>query len=475
MMGATPTLGSPTAMSPAPSTTEAAMEPPSLPHPGIVARPIDPLLHPLRAFFRHRLAGAGLLLLGAVVALAWASSPWSGLYQALLHLELGVHVGDLALDKSLHHWVNDGLMALFFFVIGLELKREVIEGELSTLRKAALPAVCAVAGMAVPALCYLLINRGTGDMTGWGIPMATDIAFALGVLALLGDRVKPALKIFVTAVAVADDLGAIIVIAVFYTQELSFIALGASGVLLAVAIAMNVVGVRDHMAWALIGVAIWLCFLRSGVHATLAAVLVAFAIPARTRLDSQGMAATLGHLLQRYRSLPLPSGHGLLPPEEQRVLYEIEDVVEEGTAPLQRLEHGLLPLVTFVVLPVFALMNAGVTLGGAGLTSPKVFAGVFFGLVIGKPLGITLAAWVATRARIAELPSGVTLADVGVVGVLAGIGFTMSLFIGELAFSSPSAINDAKLGTLCASSVAAALGLLLVWWQSRSRALGSAT
>ncbi len=443
----------------------------SSPAPQVVARPIDPLLQPLRAFFQHRLAGAGLLLLGAVVALAWASSPWSALYQALLHIEVGLHVGEAVLDKSLHHWVNDGLMALFFFVIGLELKREVIEGELSTLRKAALPALCAVGGMAVPALCYLLINRGTDEISGWGIPMATDIAFALGVLALLGDRVKPALKIFITAVAVADDLGAIIVIAVFYTQDLSFLALGAGGVLLAVAIVMNVVGVRDHMAWAIVGVAVWLCFLLSGVHATLAAVLVAFAIPARTRLDSQGMAATLGRLVQRHRSLALPAGHGLLPPEERRVLYEIEDVVEQGTAPLQRLEHGLLPVVTFLVLPLFALMNAGVTLGSAGLTSPKVFAGVFCGLVFGKPLGITLAAWIATRARIAELPAGVALADVVVVGVLAGIGFTMSLFIGELAFSSPGAIDDAKLGTLCASSVAAALGLLLLWWRSRSQAI----
>ncbi|MDP2343667.1 MAG: Na+/H+ antiporter NhaA [Deltaproteobacteria bacterium] len=441
----------------------------------VQARAIDPLVKPLRAFFRHRLTGAGLLLAAALIALAWAASPWSAAYQHILHTPVGVRLGDLALEKSVHHWINDGVMSFFFFVIGLELKREVLEGELSTWRKAALPALCAFGGMVVPAGLYALVNAGTPTLPGWGVPMATDIAFVLGTLALLGDRVPTSLKVFVTAVAVADDLGAIVVIALFYTDDVSLIALALAAALLLVAVAINVLGVRNHLAFLAVGIAVWLCFVESGVHATLAAVLVAFVIPASTRIDSQAMARSLEDRVQRYASLRLPDGHGLLTPDEERALYDIEDVVEHGTAPLQRLEHALLPLVTFVVLPLFALANAGVVVEGAlgALVASRVFVGVVLGLVVGKPLGILLAAVIAVRLRVADLPAGVRLRELGAVGLLAGIGFTMSLFIGELAFRSPAVVNAAKLGTLAASLIAGVTGLLVLHLFLRPTAVDS--
>jgi NhaA family Na+:H+ antiporter len=430
----------------------------------VVPRPIDPLLRPIAAFFAHNLAGAALLLGAAVVALVWAASPWGNLYHDLLHTHMALIVGDFVLDKTVHDWINDGLMGVFFFVVGLELKREVGEGELSSLGKAALPVVCALGGMLVPAGIYAALNAGTPNISGWGIPMATDIAFALGVLALLGKRVSPALKLFLTAVAVADDLGAITVIAIFYTENVSLLALAMGAGLTLVSLLMNLLGVRSHLAYLLVGLTVWLCFLESGVHATLAAVLVAFTILARTRLDSQGMARSLDRLVKDYSALPLPPGYGLLKPYEQDVLHTIEEVVERGTAPLQRLEHRLLPVVTFVVLPLFAFANAGVTMTGSviELASNTVFLGVLLGLVLGKPLGIALAAWLAVRSGLAHLPAGMTCADVLALGFLAGIGFTMSLFVGQLAFTDHALVDAAKLGTLCASAIAGSVGFALL-------------
>src|SRR5690606_31098446 len=425
-----------------------------------VQRPIDPLLRPLAAFFRHNVAGAAMLLGAAVVALVWAASPWGEVYRDLLHTEVALTIGPYVLGKSIHHWINDGVMGFFFFVVGLELKREVLEGELSSLGKAILPVLCALGGMAVPAALYAAVNLGRDTISGWGVPMATDIAFALGVLALLGERVPPSWKLLLTAIAVADDLGAIVVIALFYTEGIAFTALAAGGLLVLLAAAMNALGVRSHLAYFLVGTAVWLCFLESGVHATIAAVIVAFTSPARTRLDSRGMARSLDELVKTYAALPLPEGNGLLKPYEQDVLHEIEAVVEQGTAPLQRLEHELMPLVTFVVLPLVAFANAGVVLSGPlheAIASPITF-GVVLGLVAGKPLGVGLAALLAVRTGIASLPVGMRVADVFALGMLAGIGFTMSLFIGELALDAPARIDAAQIGTLAASAIAGVAG-----------------
>ncbi len=429
----------------------------------IVPRPVDRLLAPLSVFFAHKLAGAALLLGAAGLALLWAASPFGDSYRGMLHAHATVSLGGFVLEKTVHHWINDGLMAFFFFVVGLELKREMLAGELSSLRQAALPVACAVGGMVVPAGIYVAVNAGLPTMAGWGVPMATDIAFALGVVALLGKRVSPAVKLLLTAIAVADDLGAILVIAVFYTSGLSLLALLVGCALALVSVGMNRLGVRSHLAYFLVGAAVWLCFLASGVHATLAAVVMAFTIPARTRLDSRGMVDALGQLVHDYGQKALPPGHGLLEPFEQDVLHEIEHVVEKGTAPLQRLEHALMPLVTFVVLPMFAFANAGVTIAGSAtevLGSPIVL-GIGLGLVVGKPLGISLAAWLAVKAGL-RLPAGVTPRDVFGIGMLAGIGFTMALFIGELAFAEPALIDAAKVGTLVASPIAGLLGYWLL-------------
>jgi NhaA family Na+:H+ antiporter len=327
-----------------------------------------------------------------------------------------------------------------------------------------LPVFCAVGGMAVPALLYAAVNAGRPTLAGWGIPMATDIAFALGVLSLVGDRARPELKVFLTAVAVADDLGAILVIALFYSSGISVVALALGCALVLIAVAMNLLGVRSAVAYFVVGTAVWLCFLESGVHATLAAVLIAFTIPARTRLDSRGMVRSLEHLVGRYAAQPLPEGHGLLEGYEQDIVHEIERVVGDGTAPLQRLEHALMPLVTFVVLPLFALANAGIMLSGsfAEALGSSVVAGIVLGLVVGKPAGIALAAWLALRLGVARLPEGMTMRDVVGVGMLGGVGFTMSFFIGELAFADPELVDRAKVGTVIASVTAGFLGYRLV-------------
>jgi NhaA family Na+:H+ antiporter len=320
--------------------------------------------------------------------------------------------------------------------------------------------------MLVPAAIYVAVNHGRPTIVGWGIPMATDIAFALGILALLGDRVPPAVKVFLTAIAVADDLGAILVIAIFYTSGISVLALAVGCALVLIAVAMNVLGVRSHIAYFLIGTAVWLCFLQSGVHATIAAVVVAFTIPARTRLDSRGMARSLELLVRRYAALPLPEGYGLLKPYEQDVLHAIEDVVEKGTAPLQRLEHTLMPVVSFLVLPLFAFANAGVTVTGSlgDVIASPVALGVVAGLVVGKPLGVGVAAFLAVKSGL-RLPAGMKLGDAVAVGLLAGIGFTMSLFLGELAFADAALVDAARIGTLAASLVASVVG----FWVLRRR------
>jgi NhaA family Na+:H+ antiporter len=406
--------------------------------------------------------------------LVWANSPWAEVYQHLLHVEAGAQVGPFHLVKSVHHWINDGVMAVFFFAVGLELKREVAEGELSTIRKALLPAVCAVGGMVVPALVYTAFNVGTPTIHGWGVPMATDIAFALGLLALLGDRVPVSYKVLLTAIAVADDLGAIVVIALFYTADISTHALLLGLLLLAVSALMNTMSVRHSLPYLVVGIGVWLCFLESGVHATIAAVGLAFTIPARTRLDSRSMADSLQRLVEGYGKLPLPEGHGLLTHQEQRYLHAIKDVLEKGSAPLQRIEHALMPAVTFVVLPLFALANTGVQLGGReGSWLDPVPVGVVLGLVVGKPLGIWLVAAVSVRLRVADLPGGMSLTDVAALGALCGVGFTMSLFIGSLAFPDQAHVDLAKMGTLTASVLAGVLGLGTLAWRLRARPAAS--
>jgi NhaA family Na+:H+ antiporter len=439
--------------------------------PGATDRPlVERVMYPVLRLLRTAPA-AGLVLLGcAVVALVWANSPWAHGYHAVWETPVTLRVGASAATLTLHAIVNDGLMAVFFFLVGLEIKREVLVGELARLRQAALPVAAALGGMVVPALLFLLFNAGEPTARGWGIPMATDIAFALGVLALVGSRVPSSLRVFLSALAIADDLGAVLVIALFYTAGVSWGALGAAGALLLLSLAANAAGVRSWVIYALIGVALWVAVLLSGVHATVAGVLLAMTIPSRTRIDEDALLAGARAALEDFDRACDPATTVLSNRAHQDALYRLEVLSEQALPPLARLEHGLHGIVTFGIMPLFALANAGVSLSGAGsvLDSP-VAHGVLLGLVVGKPVGIALASWLAVRVGAAALPAGVTWRSLTGVAVLGGIGFTMSLFIAGLAFgSAPEQLTAAKLGTLTASLIAGVLGWSLLRFGQRT-------
>ncbi len=376
----------------------------------------------LDEWLHHEAAGGIVLLIAALIALVIDNSPLSPLYDALLDTPMTIRIGALALDKPLLLWINDGLMAIFFFLVGLEIKKEMLAGALSDTKAAALPFLAAVGGMIAPACVYGLINAGDHTaLRGWAIPAATDIAFAVGVLALLGPRVPPALKVFLLALAIIDDLGAIIIIALFYTSDLSLSALALAGLGIALLMALNLSGVTRLAPYVLVGIFIWVCVLKSGVHATLAGVVVALAIPLRAA-----------------GSAPY--------------------------SPLNKVQAALHPWVTFGVAPLFAFANAGVSLEGfqlAKLVAP-IPLGIALGLFIGKQIGIFGAAWLAIRAGVARMPEGATWLQLYAVGIIAGIGFTMSLFIGSLAFIDPARAADVRIGVLGGSLVSAIVGYLLL-------------
>ena len=423
---------------------------------------IDRLARPFQIFAAHKLSGAVLLLAATVVAVAWANSPWAGFYHHWLHAKLAISVGPFGLNKSISHWINDGLMVIFFFVVGLEIKRELLAGELASPRKAALPVLAAVGGMVVPALVYVVFNGDGVFARGWGIPMATDIAFALGILAVF--PVPLSLKIFLTALAIVDDIGAIVVVAVFYTDAIAAWSLLIGGLLLCVSIGANAIGVRNPIIYFLIGCAIWIAFYKSGVHATLAGVLLAFTIPARTVINARQLHDRTRTLLKQLRDTGLPSDTRLLTNQQHHIVHSMERLTEHATAPLQELEHALMPFVTFAILPLFALTNAGVSLESEalGLLTEPMSLGIILGLVLGKPLGIWLFAWAGVKLRIAELPKGISLLNVASVGCLAGIGFTMSLFIATLAFEEVALVDAAKTAVLAGSLLATLIGSVLL-------------
>ncbi|WP_417516936.1 Na+/H+ antiporter NhaA [Minwuia sp.] len=376
----------------------------------------------LERFINHEASSGIFLLIAAALALMLDNSPLAWLYDSLLTTPLAVQVGSFAIDKPLLLWINDGLMAVFFFLVGLEIKREVMRGELSSRDRIALPGVAALGGMVVPALIYILLTRNNPELlNGWAIPAATDIAFALGILALLGSRVPIALKIFLLALAIIDDLGAIVIIALFYTADLSTSMLLGGGLALAGLVILNLIGVKKTAPYILIGIIMWVFVLKSGVHATLAGVALALTIPMGDDRDH---------------------------------------------SPLEHLEHGLQPWVAFMVMPIFAFANAGVSLAGLNIDMllQPLTLGIALGLCIGKPVGIFAFVWVAVKARITRLPDGVTWAQIFGVSALAGIGFTMSLFIGTLAFEEdPAAAAGVRLGVLGGSFISAIVGLAILW------------
>ena len=425
---------------------------------------IERLLTPFQDFFNTASAGGIVLILSTLVALAWANSPWSASYEHLWETPLTVGAPGAALTYSLHHWINDGLMAVFFFLVGLEIKREVLAGELASMQRAALPAAAALGGMVVPALLFAAFNiRGEGA-AGWGIPMATDIAFALGVLALLGPRTPTALKVFLTALAIVDDLGAVLVIALFYTAQISWVALGLGFVFLGVLVVLNRMGARLPVTYTAVGVLVWLAFLKSGVHATVAGVLVAMTVPVRTRIDTHEFLDRGRKLLDAFDNTGEEGPDILTNHRQQAIIQDLETSCQHAQSPLQRMEDSLHHWVAFLVIPIFALANAGIRLEGdlGGAFTHPVTLGVIVGLVLGKPLGISLFAWLAVRSGLATLPRGVTWRSVRAVSWLGGIGFTMSLFISDLAFKDGLHVNEAKVGIFTASLLAGVLGWVML-------------
>ena len=415
-------------------------------------------------FLHLEVSGSLVLLAATIAALVVANSPLSDGFSEFWEIELSIEVGSFHIAETLLYWINDALMALFFFVVGLEIKREFIAGELSSARQAALPIVAAVGGMVVPAAVYLAVNAGSAGAGGWGVPMATDIAFALGVLALLGSRVPPGLKVFLTALAIADDIGAVLVIAIFYTDAILWDWLGVAVGLLLLLAFLNAIHVESPVPYFLVGSVVWFAFLHSGVHATIAGVLVAFAIPSRARTQPVQFVQWARGKLDEIQDVDVPGAHVLETDDQQLCAMEIQSEARFMQAPLQRLMHGLHPVTTFVVLPLFALANAGVALSGEGLgdlVSP-VGLGVALGLLVGKPVGITVFAWGIVRSGLASLPAGVTWRHVHGAAWLGAIGFTMSLFVSGLAFDDGGMLTQAKLAVLAASVVAGAGGYLIL-------------
>ncbi len=423
-------------------------------------RPLARVGRPVREFFRIEAAGSVLLLLAAAVALVWANSPWGGTYDTFWHTELSLGVGDWTVTESLQHWVNDALMVLFFFVVGLEIKYELVKGDLRDPRAAALPVVAALGGMAVPALLFLAVTGASGGegSHGWGIPMATDIAFAVGVLGLLGRRIPSTARIFLLTLAIADDVGAILVIALFYTADLSWQWLLGSLALLAVMVLLRYRRVWTTSIYVVLGVGVWFTLLQSGVHATLAGVAIGLLTPSVPLFKEQ---------LAREHAREALADQELDPDELSRLHY----LLAQSVPPVERIQAGLHPVSSYLVLPIFALANAGVSLSGVGevITSP-VALGVLLGLVVGKPLGIVAATWLAVRLGLGQLPRGTTWGVVTGLGAVAGIGFTVSLFIAGLSFPGEESLTSAaKVGILLASAVSAVIGVVVLRLTTRGQ------
>jgi len=434
-----------------------------------IERPLGLKIRLLATQFAGLSASSGMLmLLGAIVALLWANSPWREAYTALWETELAITLGSHMLGLSLHEWVNDGLIVIFFFVVGLEIKRELTVGHLTEPRQAALPIAGAAGGMLCPALIYLLFNAGGPDAAAWGVPIATDTAFALGLLAMLGRRRVPlSLRIFVAATAIADDVGAILVIAVFYTHDLAFVSLALAGMLFSVALILNWMRVYRPLPYAATGIALWVAVLYSGLHPTLAGVLMAFTIPARSAPNTYSL---LGQSVSIFRSLEAPAIGERNQGRYQSAVRALETMVERMLSPSQRLERDLQLWSAYLVLPLFALANAGITLSADSLDLLQpVSMGIMLGLALGKPLGITLGAWLAVRAGIAAKPDDFIWRQVTGAGFLCGIGFTMSFFIADVAFASSELLPLVKFSVMLASVISGSVGWMLLRGAGREK------
>lgn len=418
-------------------------------------------MKPIERFLHVEAASGIVLVLAAVTALAWANSPWGHLYEPLWQAPVTIGVGGLTLTHSVRFWINDGFMVVFFFVVGLEIRREIHDGELSEPKRAALPVAAALGGMAVPALIYVLLNPERPARDGWGVPMATDIAFAVGVLALLGRRVPGAVRILLLAVAIIDDIGAILVIAVFYSTGVRWEWLALAGGGVALVVVLQRINVRLPLAYVVPGAVIWAGMLQGGIHPTIAGVVLGLLTPVRPWFGAQGFLATAHHVIERVRQ-QVDRGHDsrdLIQP-----LADLGRARREALSPVVRIEAALHPWVAFGVMPLFALANAGVAVGAVSLEeagASRLLLGIVLGLVVGKPVGVILGCVAAIGVGAAAMPAGVAWSGIALVGCVAGIGFTMAIFVAGLAFPGAGHLGIATLAVLAASAVAAVLGLAL--------------
>ncbi len=426
--------------------------------------PIDHLLKPLDRFIRNQSMAGLALFISAAVAVVLANSPWREAYHAFWEHSITIGFDTFIFERSLHHLINDGLMAVFFFVVALELKREFLAGELSDLRNAVLPLAASVGGMVFPALIYLAINNFAGPATrGWGITMGTDTAFVLGLLALLGKRVPPAIKALFITVAVTDDIASVTVIALFYTSDISMLNLGIGAAFLVVLVAMNLLGVRNMTAYGVVGIGgLWMAFMLSGVHATVAGVLAALTIPVTTKMKERTYAKKIRELADMFDRTKDTTAKTITR-EQAHIIAKVKRFSTAAETPLQRLEEALHPWVAFLVLPLFALANAGIELPDSmtGAIASPVTMGVTLGLVLGKPIGLLLMSWTFVKLGWGRLGTHVNWGHMVAISVLSGLGFTMAIFISELAFDSEAMRTEAKLGILFASVTAGIIGTWL--------------
>ncbi|WP_457743695.1 Na+/H+ antiporter NhaA [Sulfurimonas sp.] len=418
---------------------------------------------PLEHFIHAQTTTGIVLIFMTIVALILANSPLQEIYANIFHLNISIDIGSWKLQQSIHHWINDGLMAIFFFLIGLEIKRNILVGELSNIKVAMLPILAALGGMIVPALIYIGINHGLDSQNGWGIPMATDIAFAISALVLLGNRVSPSLVTFLIALAIVDDLGAVVVIALFYTEQIHLLPLFLAGASFFIMVAFNRFGIHAILPYFIVGIFLWFFTLESGVHATIAGVIAAMAIPSKPKQTPDDFTSHIKNSLDEYDNYPVTKDYSLHE-KQKALLINMSEKISSVESPSARLEQALHLPVSLIVIPLFALANAGISIDfthiDEAVVQPISF-GIIFGLVFGKVLGIAGVAYIATKIGIAQLPHGSTMSQVFGVSLLGGIGFTMSIFVAELAFyGNAEYIFEAKIGILTASLLAGLFGFL---------------
>jgi NhaA family Na+:H+ antiporter len=422
------------------------------------------VIQPFQEFINLESSAGFILLACTVIALVLANSSLQQYYTSLWQIELSIGIEGAILKKSLLHWINDGLMCIFFFVVGLEIKRELLIGELASVKRAILPMAAALGGMIIPAFIYYWFTAGTETEAGWGIPMATDIAFSLGVLTLLGSRIPHQLKVLLTAFAIVDDLGAVLVIALFYGSQIHWLFLAAAAFVFLLLLFANWGGIHHLSVYMILGAVLWFTLLESGIHATIAGALLALTVPAQARIESKDFIERLASLLARVKKENKTSDLNVLTQKQQSVVQTIELSCEEAEAPLQRFEHKFHPWVTFAIMPIFAFANAGVLLSGnlSSILSAPLTLAILCGLVIGKQVGITLFSWISVKTGLAELPSNVKWKHIYGISCLGGIGFTMSLFIANLAFADENLLNISKTAVLTASLIAGCFGFLVL-------------